>query len=122
MSSASIRDIADQPLIANKEGDFSAQILIALSNSGIRLRPRFIFNSDITIQHYIKEDMGYGILPYVAHMSSIPIPEGTTLVPLKERVNLYQVLLISPLVQNTSLAKTILSAIRKWNLKVDRLS
>lgn len=66
--------------------------------------------------------MGYGIRPYVSNIASSTVPDGTVLLPLKEHISLYQILLISPRMKDSSCAEKALSILKKAELHVEKLS
>lgn len=94
--SISIKEIMQQPLIMGcYDFDYSSHVQSMLESSGITLKPKFVFNSAQSSEHYVQKNLGYGIVPYDEKKDEQAFSDGTIRLPLKERIFFLQTLLIN---------------------------
>jgi len=95
-SSISVKDLYNQDLIAYlPDGQDTTIQLRALKNIGCTLQPKFVIKSEKACRSLIQKNMGYSVLHY-SDQTNANIDESTIVLPLKEKVYIYHVLLVSP--------------------------
>lgn len=95
-NSVSVKDLVNEQLIAHiSDGMTTTLHLLALQNLGCTLKPKYVIKSPKACATLIAKNMGISLINY-SDGDEEPLPEGTVMIPLKEKVFSYHILLVNP--------------------------
>ena len=98
--SVSIKDLLDEDLIVHiSDGMTTTMHLQALQNLGCALKPKYIIKSQKACMTLIKKNVGISIINF-SNTEDDRLPKETVMIPLKEKIFSYHILLVNPSVIN----------------------